>query len=99
MAALLSTKPITRKEIRLRTGYNDRDIRQAVRDLRLKGMRIVTADNGGYYLAESEAEYLPFRNAMMSRVVKILEVVGAMDRNLNGQVRWTDCTGAKNTEQ
>jgi biotin operon repressor len=98
LLAILSKSPTTRQEIRLLTGYNDRDIRQAIRDLRLQGMRIVTADNGGYFIAESEEGYLPFRNAMVSRVVKIMQVVNAMDRNLNGQVV-LECTGAKNMEQ
>lgn len=95
---LLSGKPVTRREIRQQTGYHDRDIRQAVRDLRLSGVRVVTADNGGYFIARSEEEYIPFRNSMISRVVKIMEVVNAMDRNLNGQVI-LECTGAKNMEQ
>ena len=95
---LLSGKPVTRREIRQQTGYHDRDIRQAVRDLRLSGVRVVTAENGGYYIARTEEEYIPFRNSMISRVVKIMEVVNAMDRNLNGQVI-LKCTGAKNTEQ
>mgnify|MGYP004517451147 CR=1 FL=1 len=81
---LLSGKPVTRREIRQQTGYPDREIRQTVRDLRLSGV---------------EEEYIPFRNAMISRVVKIMEVVNAMDRNLNGQVRWGECTGAKSAEQ
>lgn len=96
---LLSGKPVTRREIRQQTGYPDREIRQAVRDLRLSGVRVVTAENGGYYIARSEEEYIPFRNSMISRVVKIMEVVNAMDRNLNGQVRWGECTGAKSAEQ
>lgn len=95
---LLSGKPVTRREIRQQTGYPDREIRQAVRDLRLKGVRVVTAENGGYFIARTEEEYIPFRNSMISRVVKIMEVVNAMDRNLNGQVM-LQCTGAKNTEQ
>lgn len=96
---LLSGKPVTRREIRQQTGYPDREIRQAVRDLRLSGVRVVTAENGGYYIAKTEEEYIPFRNSMISRVVKIMEVVNAMDRNLNGQVRWGECTGAKSAEQ
>lgn len=96
---LLSGKPVTRREIRQQTGYPDREIRQAVRDLRLSGVRVVTAENGGYFIARSEEEYIPFRNSMISRVVKIMEVVNAMDRNLNGQVRWGECTGVKNAEQ
>lgn len=95
---LLSGKPVTRREIRQQTGYHDRDIRQAVRDLRLSGVRVVTAENGGYYIARTEEEYIPFRNAMISRVVKIMEVVNAMDRNLNGQVM-LECTGVKSAEQ
>lgn len=95
---LLSGKPVTRREIRQQTGYHDRDIRQAVRDLRLRGVRVVTAENGGYFIARTEEEYIPFRNSMISRVVKIMEVVNAMDRNLNGQVI-LECTGAKNMEQ
>lgn len=95
---LLSGKPVTRREIRQQTGYPDREIRQAVRDLRLSGVRVVTAENGGYFIAKSEEEYIPFRNSMISRVVKIMEVVNAMDRNLNGQVI-LECTGAKNMEQ
>lgn len=95
---LLSGKPVTRREIRQQTGYPDREIRQAVRDLRLSGVRVVTAENGGYFIARTEEEYIPFRNSMISRVVKIMEVVNAMDRNLNGQVI-LECTGAKNTEQ
>lgn len=95
---LLSGKLVTRREIRQQTGYHDRDIRQAVRDLRLSGVRVVTADNGGYFIARTEEEYIPFRNSMISRVVKIMEVVNAMDRNLNGQVI-LECTGAKNMEQ
>jgi hypothetical protein len=89
---------VTRREIRQQTGYPDREIRQAVRDLRLSGVRVVTAENGGYYIARSEEEYIPFRNSMISRVVKIMEVVNAMDRNLNGQVI-LECTGVKNAEQ
>ena len=96
---LLSGKPVTRREIRQQTGYPDREIRQAVRDLRLSGVRVVTAENGGYFIARSEEEYIPFRNSMISRVVKIMEVVNAMDRNLNGQVRWGECTGVKSAEQ
>nr|DAI50822.1 MAG TPA: Z DNA-binding protein [Caudoviricetes sp.] len=95
---LLSGKPVTRREIRQQTGYPDREIRQAVRDLRLSGVRVVTAENGGYFIARSEEEYIPFRNSMISRVVKIMEVVNAMDRNLNGQVI-LECTGAKSAEQ
>lgn len=95
---LLSGKPVTRREIRQQTGYPDREIRQAVRDLRLSGVRVVTAENGGYFIAKTEEEYIPFRNSMISRVVKIMEVVNAMDRNLNGQVI-LECTGAKNMEQ
>lgn len=95
---LLSGKPVTRREIRQQTGYHDRDIRQAVRDLRLSGVRVVTAENGGYFIAKTEEEYIPFRNSMISRVVKIMEVVNAMDRNLNGQVI-LECTGVKNAEQ
>lgn len=94
---LLSGKPVTRREIRQQTGYPDREIRQAVRDLRLSGVRVVTAENGGYYIAKTEEEYIPFRNSMTSRVVKIMEVVNAMDRNLNGQVI-LECTGVKNVE-
>ena len=89
---------MTRREIRQQTGYPDREIRQAVRDLRLSGVRVVTAENGGYFIARSEEEYIPFRNSMISRVVKIKEVVNAMDRNLNGQVI-LECTGVKNAEQ
>lgn len=95
---LLSGKPVTRREIRQQTGYPDREIRQAVRDLRLSGVRVVTAENGGYFIAKTEEEYIPFRNSMISRVVKIMEVVNAMDRNLNGQVI-LECTGVKNAEQ
>lgn len=95
---LLSGKPVTRREIRQQTGYPDREIRQAVRDLRLSGVRVVTAENGGYFIAKTEEEYIPFRNSMISRVVKIMEVVNAMDRNLNGQVI-LECTGAKSAEQ
>lgn len=95
---LLSSKPVTRREIRQQTGYPDREIRQAVRDLRLSGVRVVTAENGGYFIARNEEEYIPFRNAMISRVVKIMEVVNAMDRNLNGQVI-LECTGAKSAER
>ena len=95
---LLSGKAVTRREIRQQTGYPDREIRQAVRDLRLSGVRVVTAENGGYYIARSEEEYIPFRNSMISRVVKIMEVVNAMDRNLNGQVI-LKCTGVKSAEQ
>lgn len=95
---LLSGKPVTRREIRQQTGYPDREIRQAVRDLRLSGVRVVTAESGGYFIAKTEEEYIPFRNSMISRVVKIMEVVNAMDRNLNGQVI-LECTGVKNAEQ
>lgn len=95
---MLSGEPKTRKEISLQLGLNERDTRRAIRDLRLSGVRVVTAENGGYYIARTEEEYMPFRKAMVSRVVEIMKVVNAMDRNLNGQVI-LECTGAKNTEQ
>mgnify|MGYP002674126484 FL=1 len=87
-----------RREISLQLGLNERDVRHAIRELRLGGVRVVTAANGGYYIARTEEEYMPFRKAMVSRVVEIMKVVNAMDRNLNGQVI-LECTGAKNTEQ
>lgn len=87
-----------RREISLQLGLNERDVRHAIRELRLGGVRVVTAENGGYYIAKNEEEYMPFRKAMVSRVVEIMKVVNAMDRNLNGQVM-LECTGAKNTEQ
>lgn len=95
---LLSGEPITRREISLQLGLNERDTRRAIRELRLGGVRVVTAENGGYYIAKTEEEYMPFRKAMVSRVVEIMKVVNAMDRNLNGQVM-LQCTGAKNMEQ
>lgn len=95
---MLSGEPKTRKEISLQLGLNERDTRRAIRDLRLSGVRVVTAENGGYYIARTEEEYMPFRKAMVSRVVEIMKVVNAMDRNLNGQVI-LECTGAKSAEQ
>lgn len=57
---LLSGKPVTRREIRQQTGYPDREIRQAVRDLRLSGVRVVTAENGGYYIAKPKKNIYHF---------------------------------------
>lgn len=83
---LLTGEPITRQDIRLRTGYADREIRQGIRELRLTGMRIVTNSDGGYFIAESESDYQKFRRGMVSRVAKIMQVVRAMDgQTIEGQ--------------
>lgn len=95
LRGMLNGDPLTREEIVLRTGGKDREVRQAIRDLRLEGLRIVTDMNGGYFIAKTDQEYLVFRRAMVSRVAKIMQVARAMDGRLEGQ----ECFGVTNAEQ
>ena len=71
----------TRAELCQRTGLDDRQVREAVSDLRSNGVRVISSSTvGGYWIAESEDDYMPFRAELYSRAMKILETIRAMDR-------------------
>ena len=72
-------------------GCKEVNIRAAIRELRLKGIRICSDPNHrGYWLEEHGGGYEITRRQMLSRAFKILEVVKAMDGNKDGQFEWDD---------
>jgi len=76
-------KAITRKALRLLTGYPDRFIRKCIATLRLNGLVIInTQDGRGYYkskkISDMEAQY----KITHSKAMKLLVQCGVLRREL-----------------
>ncbi len=81
--------PITRGQLRHKTGKSDREVREIISQLRQAGARIGSSSGtAGYWLCESEADYRQLRAEYTSRIKTYAEIVRAMDGNLAGQIEW-----------
>lgn len=86
--------PLTREAFKQLTGMSDRDIREEIHRLRLEGVRIVE-DGAGYWIAETEAEYLKWRKKYMSYPLEMLKVIKAMDGNVPGQIKMAEISAGE----
>ena len=79
--------PMDRKHIAEISQVSERHIRLIINDLRKSGVRVVSdSESGGYWIAKTEDEYKRFRAEYISRAVKIMDTVKAMDSKVEGQI-------------
>lgn len=83
---LLSSAPKTQKELESLTGIDRRDIKRAVRELRLQGVKVCSGSRG-YWLAQSDAEIDRTTARLWHEIYERLELVYAMSNfSLEGQM-------------
>lgn len=71
--------PVRRKELAELTQADDRTMRFALATLRNNGEVIIAAEKGGYYYAETEAQYHKFRQSITARIRSESEMLRAME--------------------
>jgi len=64
---------ISRESLVLCTGLTDRNVRRLISEARADGYAIVGDPNGGYYMAETEADYDLLLGELMSRAKKLID--------------------------
>lgn len=80
-------KPFKRYRFANENYISERLVRQNITALRKQGFRIVSSsDGGGYWIASSDKEYGRFRAEYLSRAIKIMDTVKAMDGMVEGQI-------------
>lgn len=78
--------PRTQVELEALTGINRRDVKRAVRELRLQGVKVCSS-NRGYWLARDDAEVDRTRARLWHEIHERLELVYAMSNySLEGQM-------------
>jgi len=82
-----SDKPIRRKDLIRTTQTDDRTVRLAIEVLRHNGERIIAHEKGGYYYAETEAQYRKWRSRITARIENMSNMLKAMDKTTKGQVK------------
>ena len=69
---------ISRESLRACTGLPDRSVRRLISDAREHGIPIVGDPEGGYYMAESEADVRLLLSELNSRIGKLAKCVKAI---------------------
>lgn len=69
---------ISRQSLVLCTGLPDRSVRRLISDARMRGVPIVGDPNGGYYMAETEADINLLLGELYSRIEKLAHCAGAV---------------------
>lgn len=86
--------PFIAKDFGESIGCKEVNVRAAIRELRMNGIRICSDPaHRGYWLEENGGGYEVTRKQMLSRAFRLLEVVKAMDNNQDGQMEWVDGLG------
>lgn len=90
LAVVLTHKPQSRQDLCKRIGCNDRMLRAAVRELRLRGVPVCSnAQTKGYWMGSNEdAKHLALD--LRSRGLKLLEASRKVEVTLakGGQIGW-----------
>lgn len=83
----LTHQPKTSKQIQGITGYSDVEIREAVREARLKGFAVCSGARGFWLWDGKDESWSHTKNNIRSRAMALLELYNAMDkRPLEGQI-------------
>lgn len=69
----------TRKRLREETRLCDRGVRLSIERLRRRGIRIISSNSGGYWIAKSDKEYSRYRHEYIGRAYRMLKTVASMD--------------------
>lgn len=64
---------ISRESLRACTGLPDRSVRRLISDARMRGFAIVGDPEGGYYMAEKEADYDLLLGELLSRAKRLTD--------------------------
>ena len=87
-------QPFIAKDYAESIGSKEVNVREAIRELRLNGIRICSDPaHRGYWLEENGGGYETTRKQMLSRAFRLLEVVKAMDNAQDGQMEWVEGLG------
>ena len=79
---------LTRRDLSRLTGLTDRRSRDIIEELRSEGIRVGSELGGeGYWLCQTDEEYIRFSKQYASRAYKVLANKSAMDRHTEGQIR------------
>jgi len=80
-------RPLDRDDFAKSYDISERVVRTYINELRKEGHRICSSsDKYGYWMAKDDLGYLRFRREYMSRAIKIIDTVRAMDGSLDGQI-------------
>ena len=81
-------EPVNTKTICALCNISSRDLQNAVRDLRLEGMKICSGDKG-YWLWDGKDDSWSHTKAQLkSRIGKLYQLLSAMEGNIEGQQEW-----------
>jgi hypothetical protein len=69
---------ISRQSLAMCTGLTDRVVREYISDARSRGKAIVGDPNGGYYMAETEADVSLLLAELASRMGKLAQCYNAV---------------------
>ena len=87
--------PLIAKDYAEVLGVTEAAVRAAIREIRLCGIRVVsTVSNHGYWLEENGGDYKVMRKELVSRALRIFEVIKAMDEGCDGQLTWEEERGS-----
>ena len=76
----LSHKPTTKKELHSMTGYNDREIRAAVKNLRDNGYPVMSSSKkSGYWIARNEDEIHMLIAELKSRASEMMNTARSLE--------------------
>lgn len=87
--AFLSTGKKTREQLAEHLGLSDREMRRVIEALRADGNRICSDNKSkGYWIAQTDKEYIDFVPQYIGRAYKQLRTLAAMDRKVFNQMEW-----------
>lgn len=78
---------ISRKSLCTCTGLTDRVVREYISEARARGQAIVGDPNGGYYMAETEADICLLMGELMSRMMKLYKCYDAVVKEAKSRGR------------
>lgn len=78
---------ISRESLVLCTGLPDRSVRRLISDARERGHAIVGDPDGGYYMAETEADIRLLMGELMSRMMKLYKSYDAVVKEARARGR------------
>ena len=78
---------ISRKALVDLTHFTERYVRSTIEELRKKGYRIAS-NNDGYYLCSNDKEFKDFLRLYLADAITRFETAKAMQGQLEGQIEW-----------
>lgn len=91
----------SRDELAFLTGKPDRTVRRDIRQLRREGVPVMSLPDGGYKLAQTEAEKAEMLHQIKGRALDLLRTHSLMAHNmeLDGQVTLNELLDALEVEE